>query len=237
MELLAGTSGFSYKPWKGPFYPEKLAATKMLAYYAERLPIVEINSTFRRLPKREQLEKWAAQVPDGFRFVIKASQRITHFTRLGEGAAEPMKHLMDSVAALGPKLGPVLFQLPPNMKADVPRLEAFLALLPAGRDHVFEFRHTSWLTDGVLAALEKAGAALCTADGDDDALLRLAPTTDWGYLRLRRDGYTADDLNRWRDRIQEQPWKRAYVMFKHEDEGAAPRLALQLNALWNPSGA
>ena len=231
MRLLAGTSGYSYKEWKGPFYPEKTPNAELLRHYAKRLPTVEINNTFYRLPKTEVMERWAGEVPEGFVFVIKASQRITHRARLKD-AGETVEYLWKTIQPLGPHLGPVLFQLPPNFRADVPRLQAFLGELPDGLRAVFEFRHESWVNDEVHAVLRDAGAALCIADTDDGEAPDIVPTADWGYLRLRRSDYGADGLRAWADRIAAQPWRDAFVFFKHEDEGAAPRMALQLTEVF-----
>lgn len=234
MQLLSGTSGFSYKAWKGPFYPEGLPERRMLAHYAERLPTVEVNNTFYRSPRREQLELWAAQVPAGFRFVVKAPQRITHRARLA-GADEAVAYLWQALEGLGEHLGPVLFQLPPSLRRDDERLRAFLAGLPAGCRAAFEFRHPSWRDEAVHGLLRDAGAALCHADTDDDgaeAADGLVATADWGYLRLRRSAYAEADLARWLERLRARPWREAYVFFKHEDEGVAPRLALRLAELF-----
>src|SRR5664279_3634220 len=160
MRVLAGTSGFSYKEWKGSFYPEDLAADAMLSYYSERLPAVEINNTFYRMPKPALLEGWAAQVPEAFRFVLKASQRITHHKRLKE-AGDEVAYFFGVAATLGERLGPALFQLPPNLKKDLPRLEAFLGTIPERRRAAFEFRHASWFEEDVFEALRTRGAALC----------------------------------------------------------------------------
>ena len=216
MQILAGTSGFSYKEWKGRFYPEDLPNSGMLAYYANRLPAVEINNTFYRLPKESVLENWAAQVPDSFRFVIKASRRITHFKRL-KGAEDETGYLLRTVDLLGERLGAVLFQLPPNMKQDLERLDAFLGILGDPRRTVFEFRHASWFEEGTYDCLRAHGAALCTADTDDEdgEIVRTAP---WGYLRLRKTGYEEAALADWARRVRDAEWEKAYVFFKHEDE-------------------
>jgi uncharacterized protein YecE (DUF72 family) len=231
MRLRAGTSGFSYKEWKGPFYPEKLPAKDMLGYYAERLSTVEINNTFYRMPKRDMLKGWAGKVPDDFVFVVKASRKITHHARLKETATDTVEDLWDVASALGPHLGPILFQLPPNMKKDVGRLLAFMAVLPKGLRAGFEFRNESWFDEDVYEALRDGGHALCLADTDDGAAPELVPTTGWGYLRLRREAYTDDDLRTWKAAIEAQPWREAFVFFRHEDEGAAPLLARRLLAL------
>lgn len=231
VKVRAGASGYSYKPWKGPFYPEKIADSEMLAFYAERLPAVEINNTFYRMPKKSVLENWAAQTPESFRFSIKASRRITHMKRLKE-PEEPLGYLYENLMALGDKVGVVLYQLPPNMKKDLPRLEAFLAQLPDAQRTTFEFRHTSWFEDDVFDALRAKNAALCLAESDDEEKSPpLVATADWGYLRLRRAGYTKKQLRTWAERVQDQGWTDAYVFFKHEDKGAAPKLAAQFMTL------
>ena len=234
MQLYAGTSGYSYKEWKGPFYPEKLPASQMLSHYASELPAVEINNTFYRMPKASVMAKWVEQVPEGFVFVIKASQRITHHRRLKE-AEEPTQYLWETVQELGPHLGPVLFQLPPNFRKDVERLKNFLAGLPDGMRPALEFRHESWDDDEVHAALRDANAALCAADVDDAEVREIVPTADWGYLRLRRPGYDDAEIAAWVERIGSQDWRDAFVFFKHEDEGAAPRMAHRMNAAFAES--
>ena len=232
MQLCVGTSGYSYKEWKGPFYPEDLPAGEMLRYYGGRLNAVEINNTFYRMPKASVLEEWASQVPDGFRFAIKASQKITHHKRLKETDDETA-YLLRTVATLGDKLGCLLFQMPPNLKADVPRLEAFLGLLPAETPAAFEFRHPSWHDDAVHEVLRAHGAAVCCADTEEDeGDAPLVATAGWGYLRLRRPGYGTGDLERWAARVKEQAWERAFVFFKHEDEGAGPRMAARFREIF-----
>lgn len=232
MQLRAGTSGFSYKEWKGPFYPETLPNKDMLGYYAERLSTVEINNTFYRMPKPEMLEGWRQKVPEGFVFVLKASRRITHHSRLKESSFDSLEYLWSVATTLGDRLGPILFQLPPNSKKDVPRLTAFMAALPDGMRAAFEFRNESWFDDEVYDALRDGGHTLCLADMDDDAAPSLVQTTDWGYLRLRREAYSDDALQTWLEAIDAQPWRECFVFFKHEDEGAAPRLAARLLALY-----
>lgn len=232
MELFVGTSGYSYKEWKGSFYPEKLSAKKMLAYYAERLSTVEINNTFYRLPKTSVLENWAEQVPEDFRFSIKASRRITHFTRLKPEATEPTEYLLSTLEALGPRLGVVLFQLPPNLKKDAERLATFLEVLPEGTPGAFEFRHESWKDDEVYDLLRARGMALVCADTDDaDADEPVVETASWGYLRLRRPGYEQADLERWAAHLEATSWDRVFVFFKHEDEGAGPRMAEEFRSI------
>ncbi|HEX5758587.1 MAG TPA: DUF72 domain-containing protein [Thermoanaerobaculia bacterium] len=233
MDLWAGTSGFAFDEWKGSFYPEDLPAAGRLRYYAERLSTVEINNTFYRLPRASMLQGWAEQVPARFRFALKASQKITHFRRL-VGAEDETAYLFRTVAVLGERLGPVLFGLPPNLKLDLPRLEAFLDLL--ARETVaapvaFEFRHPSWQDDAVYAALAARGCALCQADTDEAPLAALVPTASWGYLRLRRSEYAEADLARWAAAVRAQPWREAYLYFKHEEGGGGPRDAERFLAL------
>ena len=235
VRLLAGASGFAYKPWKGPFYPADLPDAGMLAFYAARLPTVEINNTFYRLPKADVLAGWAEQTPATFRFVLKASRRITHIHRLKE-VGELVDYFFTTAGTLGERLGPLLFQLPPHMKKDLDRLRVFLELVPKDRRVALEFRNASWFEDDVYELLRAHDAALCVAetgkeDDDEDGdgqPVPLIATASWGYLRLRRDDYTDADLAAWAERIAAQPWSDAYVFFKHEDEGAAPRLALRL---------
>jgi uncharacterized protein YecE (DUF72 family) len=223
MRVLAGTSGFSYKEWKGSFYPEDLPAPAMLSYYAQRLPAVEINNTFYRMPKPALLEGWAAEVSPDFRFVLKASQRITHFKRLKDAGSE-VEYFFGVAATLGDRLGPALFQLPPNLKKDLPRLQAFLGTIPADRRAAFEFRHASWFEDDVFEALREARAALCVAE-DEELATPLVPTAGWGYLRLRRQDYDDAAVGAWAEKVRGQAWSDAYVFFKHEDAGSGPRLA------------
>src|SRR5687767_12895602 len=236
MKLYVGTSGYSYKEWKGIFYPEKLPAKEMLSYYASQLPAVEINNTFYRLPQKSMLEGWKEQVPASFRFSIKASQRITHFKRLKD-VEEETKYLLETASCLEERLGVVLFQLPPNMKKDLPRLETFLKCLPAETRAAFEFRHPTWLEDDVLDLLRQTGHALCISDTDDMPVTHIDRTADWGYLRLRRVVYDETALIEWLERIRDQKWPEAFVFFKHEDEGTGPRLAgefLRLAGAENP---
>ncbi len=225
MRVLAGTSGFSYKEWKGSFYPEDLPAEDMLAYYSARLPAVEINNTFYRMPKPSMLEGWAAQVPAEFRFILKASQRITHRKRLKE-AGDEVAYFFQTAATLGERLGPTLFQLPPNLKKDLPRLEAFLEVLPPKAPAAFEFRHASWFEDDVFAALRAKGAALCVAE-DEELATPLVATAPWGYLRLRRQDYDDGAVAGWAEKVRAQPWSEAFVFFKHEDAGSGPKLAAE----------
>jgi uncharacterized protein YecE (DUF72 family) len=220
--LLAGASGYSFKEWKGNFYPEKIKPEEMLAYYAERLPTVEINNTFYRMPKTTVLENWAGSTPEGFRFAIKASRRITHMARIkAESAAEPLAFLYRNLASLGAKRGAVLFQLPPNLKKDLPRLTEFLSLLPGDHCAAFEFRNESWFADDVYDALKGAGAALCLSEREDNAPPPLVETAPLGYVRLRLETYSDDDLEQWARRLEATSWSEIYVYFMHEPTAPA----------------
>src|SRR6266496_5334610 len=226
-------SGYSYKEWKGSFYPEDLPVEEMLRYYGTRLPAVEINNTFYRMPKAAILARWAEQVPDGFRFALKASQQITHRKRLKE-ASDPVGYFFDVAATLGDRLGPALFQLPPNLKKDVSRLTEFLAILPPASRCAFEFRHESWFADDVFEAWRSHDCALCVAEDEELATPFLA-TTSWGYLRLRRQDYSDENLREKAVQLLSQPWSEAYVFFKHEEGATGPKLAERLmNILVTP---
>ena len=222
MRIRAGTSGWSYKEWKGHFYPEKLAAKDMLRYYAGHFPTVEVNNTFYRMPNLTTLEGWAAEVPEDFSFVLKATKRITHDKRLKD-VQDSVDYLLRTAGTLGPKLGPFLVQLPPNMKKDVPRLRDFLAGLTARA--AFEFRHSSWHDDEVYGVLRERNMAWCIADTGEPDDPPFVSTADWGYFRLRRVVYEEADLKMWADRVRGESWKEAFVFFKHEDAGTGPKLA------------
>ena len=227
MRVRCGTSGFSYQEWHGAFYPAELPAADRLAYYAARLPAVEINQTFYRMPTAQVLSAWRSQVPEGFSFALKGSQRITHLKRL-RGAGEETARFHEVASTLGPSLGPVLWQLPPNLKLDLPRLREFLASLPPGARPAFEFRHESWRSDEVLETLRARGAALVWAHGGEEEEPPLATTAAFGYLRLRAPDYGPEALRAWAGRILAQPWEEAWVFFKHEDEGKGPAFALAM---------
>jgi len=224
MNLYVGTSGYSYKEWKGTFYPDDLPDKQMLHFYGERFRSVEINNTFYRMPKASVLEAWATQVPADFKFVLKASQQITHKQRLKD-AGDSVSYLLEVAGALKERLGPLLFQLPPFLRKDAPRLREFLALLPPGRRAAFEFRHQSWFDDEVLGLLCDYRAALCIAEAENDLEIPFAATADWGYLRLRRPDYGDAELKRWGEHVRQQDWKDAFVFFKHEEEGKGPQMA------------
>ena len=234
--VAAGASGYSFKEWKGTFYPDDIKQDAMLAWYANRLGTVEINNTFYRMPRTTMLEAWAATTPDHFRFAIKASRRITHIARLkAESAADPLGFLYRNLAALGNKRGPVLFQLPPNLKKDVPRLTTFLGLLPADHRAAFEFRNDTWFDDDVYAALRSAGAALCLSEREDNAPPPIVETAPWGYVRLRLEDYSDDDLRRWSERLAATSWSDIHVYFMHEP--TAPAYARTLMGFGGGAGS
>ena len=224
MNLYVGTSGYSYKEWKGPFYPADLPDKQMLHFYGEHFRSVEINNTFYRMPKSSVLEAWAAEVPEDFQFVIKASQRITHFQRLKD-CRDSVEYLLDVIGVLKNRLGPVLFQLPPNLPKDAGRLRDFLALLPPQRRLAFEFRHQTWFDEEVFTILREHRAVLCIAEAENDLEIPFVSTADWGYLRLRRPDYGDAELKSWGKRVAEQKWRDAFIFFKHEDEGKGPQMA------------
>ena len=226
-KLWAGASGYAYKEWQGTFYPDRIAPDAMLAWYGERLPTVEINNTFYQMPRPAVLEKWTQATPEAFRFAIKASRRITHDARLkADAAADSVQYLYRTLAALGDKRGPVLFQLPPFLKKDVPRLTEFLALLPEGHRAAFEFRHDSWFDDDVYRALETAGASLCLSEREDQAPPPLVETAPWGYVRLRLETYSDADLAQWAERLAATRWEETYAYFMHEPTAPAYAQAL-----------
>ena len=217
MKLLAGTSGYAFKEWKGAFYPKELKDDGMLGFYASKFPAVEINNTFYRLPKENVLRDWAAQVPDTFTFALKASQRITHFSRLKEDCADTVDFLLRNTALLGDRLGPILFQLPPNLKMDANRFRGFLGLLPSDRRYVFEFRHESWFADEIYDAMRERDIAMCIIE-QDEFKCPVVSTASWGYLRLHRLDYDEAAIGEWAKCVTAQGWNDAYVFFKH-DEG------------------
>jgi len=231
-KLYAGASGYSYKEWKDNFYPKTIKPDAMLAWYSERLPTVEINNTFYRMPKKTVLETWANSTPEHFRFAIKASRRITHMARLNaETSAEAVGFLYKNLAALGDKRGPVLFQLPPFLKKDIPRLTAFLALLPEDHGATFEFRNGTWFDDEVYGVLKGAGASLCLSEREDNAPPPLVETAPWGYVRLRLETYSDSDLEQWASKLKDTKWREVYVYFMHEP--TAPPYAATLMKAWS----
>lgn len=235
MRLLAGTSGFAYKEWKGIFYPEKIKPAEMLSFYATKFSSVEINNTFYRMPSADVVAGWAEQVPAGFTFVLKAPQKITHFKRLKECEAE-VDYFFGVARTLGTHLGPMLIQLPPNFKRDDDRLTGFLAMIPDDLRVAFEFRNVSWLSDDVYAILRAHDAALVIAH-DEETETPLVATATWGYARLRKVVYEPGEVASWASRLGAQPWKELFAFFKHEDEGTGPGLALEFVSSFSDAGA
>lgn len=223
MDLYVGTSGYSYKQWKGNFYPEDLSDKKMLGYYSEQFNTVEINNTFYRMPKQNVLDAWKKEVPRNFQFIIKSPKRITHINKLEIN--DSTEYFVKTVMTLDDKLGVLLFQFPPYFKKDIGKLNTFLESLPPDTRAAFEFRNESWFDDEVFDALKKYGQALCMADTDEKPVKEIISTADWGYLRLRKTNYSAASLKKWSDKILRTGWKKVYVLFKHEDEGKGPKFA------------
>jgi len=234
MNFWIGTSGFQYSEWKGNFYPQDLPTTKMLSFYAERFATTEINYTFHRIPAQKTIESWKAQTPERFRFASKAPQKITHWAKLRD-CANTMDYFCKVITDLGERLGPVLFQLPPTFKKDTDVLSSFLRELPSMRA-AFEFRHESWFDDEIFDVLRSRNVALCIADTDALATPNKI-TAGYGYLRLRREDYTEEDVKRWSDFVCEQKanWTDAFVYFKHEERGIGPKLARQMIELLGDS--
>jgi uncharacterized protein YecE (DUF72 family) len=233
MQTFIGTSGWSYQEWKGSFYPTRMSARKMLAYYAERFGAVEVNNSFYRIPSEQVLLSWAQQVPPQFRFIMKASRRITHFGRLRD-QDDSLAYFLRALTPLGTKLGPTLFQLPPTFEADVEKLRGFLDRLPRRWQAAVEFRHRSWFTEEVYQVLRIHGVPLVTVDaGEDEGVSSpLVATASWGYLRLRRGHYSAADLRQWAARIREQPWTSSYLFLKHQEGSpTGPAAAEELKAI------
>jgi uncharacterized protein YecE (DUF72 family) len=233
LNVLVGTSGWSYKEWKGSFYPPNLAAAEMLRFYSGRFPTVEVNNSFYRIPGESVLASWAEQVPQSFRFAMKASRRVTHNNRLRDEDGS-LGYFLRAVNPLGERLGPTLFQLPPNFKKDMDRLRGFLAALPRRWRAAMEFRHGSWFDEEVYDALSASDVALVAVDekeaeGPGSPLI---PTATWGYLRLRRVEYDEALLRLWAERILSQSWSDAYVFLKHEDGSpTGPTAATQISGV------
>ena len=236
MKILAGTSGYGYKEWKGIFYPEKISPKEMLHFYGERLNTVEINYTFYHMPTVAGLTSWAEQVPDDFTFSLKAPQVITHM-KLMKNVGEETKYFFKALSVLGRKMGPALFQFPGSFRADPQTLAAFLALIPAEMHCAFEFRSKSWFVAEIMDLLRTRGCSLCTADTDEKPAEKIISTASWGYLRLRRTEYTEADLLQWLDRILAQNWERAFVFFKHAEEAKGPKLAQRFQELADAKGS
>ena len=235
MEIYVGTSGYSYKEWKGIFYPEKISPKEMLHFYSERFGAVEINNTFYRMPTESILASWAEQVPDDFVFAFKAPQVITHVKRLRNVGAET-EYLFRTLSVLDRKLGPILFQFPKSFHANPQALKDFLALIPRTMSFAFEFRSTSWLDAGTPDLLREHGCSLCIADSEENPTDKIFSTAPWGYLRLRRSDYTDAELSQWMERILSQKWQKAFVFFKHEEEAKkGPEMAIRFHELIHAS--
>lgn len=228
--ISAGTSGYAYPEWKGAFYPEDLPQKKFLDYYATRFDTVEVNNTFYRFPRESMLQGWRETTPEGFTFAVKANQGITHRARLKE-VEELTRDFVERCRLLGDKLGPILFQLPPNFKRDDARLDEFLSALDPRLRYAFEFRHPSWFDDRIMGTLSDSGVALCVSEGDSLDTPRLA-TGGFVYARLRREDYADADLASWRSWLEEQAaaGRDAFVYLKHDEEGTSPEYALRLLA-------
>jgi uncharacterized protein YecE (DUF72 family) len=225
MAIWVGTSGYNYPEWKGTFYPETMPAAKMLPYYAERFPTVEINYTFYRAPNEKILDGWNKATPDRYKLTLKAPKRITHDRRLRD-CADPVRQFFETAATLGPKLGALLFQLAPNFKKDLPLFDAFLESFPPRVCAAFEFRHTSWLDEDVYARLRARNLALCVADSEKLST-PVEITAEYAYFRLRDEGYQEADLTKWADVIREKTsgCQEVFVYFKHEESGKGPQFA------------
>jgi uncharacterized protein YecE (DUF72 family) len=227
--LFLGTSGFAYKEWKGPFYPETLKDREMLGFFAQRFRSVEINYTFRRQPSEQTLATWKEQTPEGFTFALKAHQRITHTLRLRD-ADDAVSFFLDRVRLLGDHLGPVLFQCPPSLRFDRALIENFAGYLPPTTRYAMEFRHPSW--EEARPILAEQGVAWCTAETDESS--GGDPSFEpFGYLRLRKETYDDDEIKRWAERISPalEEGRDVFAFFKHEDKGAGPIFAEKLAEL------
>ncbi len=237
MKLWVGTSGYNYPEWKGTFYPQKMPAAKMLPYYAQHFATVEINYTFYRTPNEKILAGWSAETPADFKLTLKAPKRLTHIARLRD-CSDLLAYFLKTAATLGPKLGAILFQLPPYFRKDLEVLDGFLQLLPEGTCAAFEFRHASWMDPEVFARLRARDLALCVADSEKFST-PVEITARYGYFRLRDEGYTPEDLVRWAGVIRERAahCSDVFVYFKHEESGTGPQFAkILLEALAAPGG-
>ena len=225
MKLWVGTSGYNYPEWKGTFYPQKMPAAKMLSYYAQHFSTVEINYTFYRTPNEKILAGWSAETPENFKLTLKAPKRLTHIARLRE-CGDLLAYFLRTAATLGPKLGAILFQLPPYFRKDLEVFDAFVQLLPEGTCAAFEFRHGSWMDPEVFARLRARDLALCVADSEKFST-PVEITARYGYFRLRDEGYKPDDLVRWAQVIRERAahCSDVFVYFKHEESGIGPQFA------------
>jgi len=225
-----GVSGFSYASWKGTFYPRETKSEEFLVSYAQRLNSVEINSSFYAFPREDTIRGWSERTKEDFRFAFKAPQQITHVMKLGEGAADAAIRFSRVVDLLGPRRGPLLFQLPPFSKQDIKRLEDFLAKTSAVEGRVFEFRHPSWLADSTYEMLDEHGVGFCIAETDDmEPVPRV--TGAFGYFRLRKDSYDAKALDRWAKKIKELSASspECFVYLRHDETGENGLLAERLS--------
>ncbi len=231
VRLHVGTSGYNFPEWRGSFYPPKLPSAKWLEFYAQQLGTVEINYTFYRMPSAKTVAGWDAATPAAFTFVVKAPQRITHIARL-RNIDDTLRFFLETVRKLNAKLGPVLFQLPPNFKKDIERLSDLLTQFPPDVRAACEFRHASWWSDDVYELLRTTNTALCVAD-TEEGTTPLVATADFGYIRLRDEGYSEQGLIEWSQKVQAlgRAWTDAYVFFKHEEKGVGPKLAREFLAL------
>ena len=229
-----GTSGYNYQEWKGAFYPEEISEKRMLPFYAAHFASVEINYTFYRMPTARLLANWGRETPDRFRFALKAPRRITHDQRL-RSVEDTLASFCEIAETLGPKLGPVLFQLPPFMKKDVELLEVFLHDVPTSLKPVVEFRHLSWYSDDTYEVLRRFGVALCIADTDEHTT-PFEVTAPFGYLRLRRTDYDESALRAWIERIEGAGLGETFIYFRHEERATGPQFASLLQALIAPAG-
>ena len=235
MKIYVGTSGSSYKEWKGQFYPEKISPKEMLRFYSERFDAVEINNTFYRMPTESVLASWAEQVPDDFVFAFKAPQVVTHLKRLRNVGTET-EYLFRTLSVLETKLGPVLFQFPKSFHANSAVLKDFLTLIPRTMSCAFEFRSPSWLDGEIQDLLREKGCCLCIADSEENPTNEIINTAPWGYLRLRRPDYADADLSQWMQGIISQKWERAFVFFKHDEEAKkGPEMAIRFHELTDAS--
>lgn len=228
MQLLPGTSGYAYPQWRGSFYPAELRDEDMLPHYAGRLPTVEINNTFYRIPKPDVVETWKARAPAPFSFVIKASQRISHRAKLkGEDAHGSLRYLYSVIERLGEQLGCVLVQTPPFVRADAGVLAALLPVIPAGQRVAFELTHASWHTAEIDRLLLDHGHCRVVAD-KEDGTAAWPELSRWAYVRLRKDSYTTAQIQAWLDELRGKGLEQAYVFFKHEDTARGAEMALEL---------
>lgn len=229
-KIYSGTSGYSYPEWKGTFYPDDLPQSRFLEYYAERFPTVEINNTFYRFPRASMLEGWRDGTPESFTFAVKANQGVTHRGRLKD-VEDLTRDFVERCRLFGGKLGPILFQLPPNFKRDDERLRDFLDLLDPRLRYAFEFRHASWFEDAPLRVLADSNAALCISEGEKLETPRVA-TGSFVYVRLRKDDYSESELQAWHDWMTGQidAGRDVFVYLKHDEEGDSPEYALRLLA-------